>query len=556
MSCIMTAPMESHCLSFSDIPHTTKLFSAFHHDFSRISHYYAHPPTAAGVDAAAHTVRLDPSVRRMLVEVLREQNAAIAPSGELDQATSRNIERLARGAVAIVTGQQVGLLSGPAFTFYKALTAIRCAEDATRRGIEAVPIFWLASEDHDLAEINHSSWCTRNGVAHYELPVAGDKVGHRVGEIALGDSIQSMIGSAAATLDGPFAAELTRILHESHTPQDTYASAFGKLMARLLAGRGVIFLDQLDSRIHRLFAPVFNQVVLKCRELREALLSRAKELEGAGFHLQVKVTSESTLLFSSASGPREPIRAKNGGLFVDQREMSVLDLASEIEKHPGSFSPNALLRPVLQDAILPTAAYVAGPAEIAYMAQAQVVYQVLSVRMPAILPRSSFTIIEPAIARFLAQYDADLRDVLAGRQHLRAKMEQKSLPGALAGRFDEGEQELQRVIKSLEEPLAKLDATLVESLHGAEAKMRHQFAQLKGKIARAENFRSGVLDRHERILIDALAPHGELQERTLCLLPFLAEHGRSLLDELTARSSVAGVPESTSCATQHQILCL
>lgn len=556
MSCIMTRPMESHCLSFSEIPHISKLFSAFLDDFSRVSSYYAHPPNAAGVDAVAGGVQLDPGVRRFVVDVAREQNRAFAPSSDLDSATSRNLDRLSDGAVAIVTGQQVGLFSGPAYTFYKALTAIRCADDLTRRGINAVPVFWLASEDHDLAEINHSSWCTRGGFARYELPAPTEKAGHRVGEIALGDSIQPILSSIAGTLDGAFASEVTRALQESYTPQDTYASSFGKLMARLLAGRGLILLDQLDARLHQLFLPVFTQAVHKSVELRDALLSRSKELEGSGFHAQVKIMSETTLLFSSVGGSREPIRAKNGSMAIGGTQLTTRQVAEAIERQPDAFSPNALLRPVIQDSILPTAAYIAGPAEIAYMAQAQVVYQTLEVRMPAILPRASFTLIETPIARFLAQYDAGVPDLLAGRQHLRSKMEQKSVPGALAGRFDQGEEELRRIIKSFEEPLATLDSTLVESLHGAEAKMLHQLAQLKGKVARAENFRSGVLDRHERILIESLTPRGELQERTLCLLPFVAEHGPSLFDELIARSSVATSGEAKSCATQHQVLVL
>jgi bacillithiol synthase len=262
------------------------------------------------------------------------------------------------------------------------------------------------------------------------------------------------------------------------------------------------------------------------------------------------------LLFSSVDGRREPVRSRNGGFFVGDRELSTRQLLEAIEAQPEKFSPNALLRPVVQDALLPTAAYIAGPAEIAYLAQTEVLYQALLSRMPAMLPRPSFTIIEPSIARLLAQYELDLRDVLGGRQHLRSKMEQKSLPGELASRFDASEEELRRLMKGFEGPLAKLDPTLVESLHLAQAKMVHQFTQLKGKVARAENFRSGVLDRHERILLESLAPHGELQERTLCFLPFLAKYGFALLDELTSLSSVAGASDAPSLATQHQILLL
>jgi len=552
----MIAPMESYCLPFSQIPRTTKLFSTFLDDFSRVSHYYAHPPTQAGVDSAAREVRLDPGVRRAVLEILRQQNRGFAPGGEVDSATSRNLERFASGAVAVVTGQQVGLFSGPAYTFYKALTAIRCAEEITRRGIDAVPIFWLASEDHDLAEVNHSSWCTRNGLARYEVPPPSENAGHRVGEIVFGDAVQSIVGSVVPTLNGSFANEIGRALQESYTPRSTYAVAFGKLMTRLLPGRGLILLDQFDPRLHQLSRASLDSGTLRTDLWRDALLARRKDLENAGFHSQVKVTGETTLVFWSRAGRREPIRAKNGAFLVGDSEVTARGLRDAISGQPQEFSPSALLRPVIQDTLLPTAAYIAGPAEVAYMAQTQVVYQGLGVPMPAILPRSSFTLVEPPIARFLAQYDADLRDVLAGRQHLREKMEQKTLPSVLASRFDEGEAELHRLMDSLEEPLAKLDSTLVESLHGTEAKMLHQLSQLKGKVGRAQNLRSGVLDRHERILLDSLAPQGELQERTLSFLPFLSEHGPALLDELISRSSVADSGQGKSCATQHQVFLL
>ena len=161
----MISSMESHCISFREIPHTTRLFSTFLEDFGKVSSYYAHPPTTAGIDAAAQEIRLDPSTRRAVVEILREQNGRFGPGNEIDPATARNLDRLEAGAAAIVTGQQVGLFSGPAYTFYKALSAVRCAEETTSRGTQAVPIFWLATEDHDLAEVNHSSWNTRSGLA-------------------------------------------------------------------------------------------------------------------------------------------------------------------------------------------------------------------------------------------------------------------------------------------------------------------------------------------------------------------------------------------------------
>jgi bacillithiol synthase len=552
----MTASMESHCIPFREIPHTAKLFSSYLEDFSRVSSYYAHPPTAAGIDAAAREVRLDPATRRAVVEILREQNQRFAASGKLDAVTAGNLDRLAASAVAIVTGQQVGLFSGPSFSFYKALSAVRCAEETTRRGTDAVPIFWLATEDHDLAEVDHTFWNTRNGLARYELPVNDKDAGRHVGEVLLGDAIEPLVATAAQTLEGPFAEDVSRALRESYTRGETYGSAFGKLMARLLAGRGIIFIDPLDPRFHRLAAPIYLRALDEAEVLRDALLARSKELDGAGFHDQVKVTHETTLLFYKVGGRREPLRSRNGKFFAGDAEFTRDQLAAAVQSSPESFTPSALLRPVVQDTLLPTAAYFGGPAEVAYMAQAQVNYKKLLGRMPAILPRASFTIVEQPIARFLAQYGLEIRDILAGSQHLRAKMEQKSLPAALAARFDETEATLRNMLKSYEEPLERLDSTLVEALRASERKILHQIDQLKGKVARAENFRSGILDRHERILLDSLYPNGGLQERSLCALPLLASVGPSLLDDLTRLASIADSSGGPSCASQHHVLYL
>ncbi len=493
-------------------------------------------------------------MRRSVVEILREQNTRFAPGGQLESATAHNLDRLASNAVAIVTGQQVGLFSGPAFTFYKALSAVRCAEETTRRGTDAVPIFWLATEDHDLAEVNHAFWNTRNGLARYDLPAKDTDAGRHVGEVVLGPEIEPLVATAAQTLEGINAEDVARALRESYTPGETYGSAFGKLMARLFAGRGIIFMDPLDARFHRLAAPVYLRALDEAGSLREALLARSKELDAAGFHDQVKVTHETTLLFYKIAGRREPLRSRNGKFIAGNAEFTSDQLAAAVQSSPESFTPSALLRPIVQDTLLPTAAYFGGPAEVAYMAQSQVIYRKILGHMPAILPRASFTIIESPIARFLNQYGLEIRDLLAGSQHLRAKMEQKSIPAELSSRFDGSEEGIRAMVKAYEEPLGRLDSTLLDALHAAERKMLHQIEQLKGKVARAENFRSGILDRHERILLDSLYPGGGLQERTLCALPLLASIGPSLLDDLTALASIGDSAQSRGCANEHHVL--
>jgi bacillithiol biosynthesis cysteine-adding enzyme BshC len=544
----MTSSMESGCLAFRELPHTTKLFSTFIDDFSRVGKYYAHPPTEAGILAAAREVRLAPELRHVVVEALREQNQRFGPGSTIDAATAVNLNRLADGAVAIVTGQQVGLFSGPAYSIYKAVSALRWAEAITRRGVDAVPIFWLATEDHDLVEVNHSDWNTRTGLAHYELPERKEDDGKRVGEVGLRNAVNSLVEKAAESLEGSFAEEIAAALRESYTPGDTYGSAFGKLMARLLAGRGVILIDPLDARLHRLAASVYRRALDDADSLRDALLARSKELDRSGYHAQVKVTRETTLLFYNVGGRRQPLRRLNGNFSAGKGSFTRDELRAAIEKMPEAFTANVLLRPVIQDTILPTAAYIGGPAEIAYMAQAQVAYKALLGRMPAMLPRAGFTLVGPGVARLLKKYGLDARDVLRGRQHLRAKMEQKSLPRALVRRFETDEKALKKVMNSYRKKLEKLDRTLVGALDSTERKILYQFTKLKGKAGRAEAFRTGVLDMHERRLLDALYPHRDLQERTLCALPFIAASGPQLIDELARAAELA--------SPQHHILFL
>jgi bacillithiol synthase len=540
----MNPSMECHCLPFHKIPHTSKLFSTFTEDFGKVAAYFGQPPTVAGVLAAVRKIQLDENVRRGVVEVLREQNKAFGSGPE----TIRNLERLANGAAAIVTGQQVGLFTGPAYSLYKAISAVRYAEEITKAGVDSVPIFWLATEDHDFAEINHVASNSKKGLAEFEMAERESEAGHRVGEIKLGAPVTALVAKALGSLEGSFAKEVANALRESYTRDETYGSAFGKLMARLLAGRGIIFLDPLDPRFHRLAASVYRRALDEAAPLRDSLIARSKELDKAGYHAQVKVTGESTLLFYDVDGRRQPLRSRNGKFTAGHASFTLAELQAAIDKSPEAFTPNVLLRPIVQDTLLPTAAYIGGSAEIAYLAQAEVVYDKLLGRMPAILPRASFTIVEAPVARLLGKFGLEIGDVFRGHQHLRGRMEQKALPRALASRFDAGEKALRKLLKSYQAPLMRLDRTLVGALDSAERKMLHQFAKLKGKAGRAENLRIGVLDRYERILLDSLYPHRALQERSLSPLPWLVEYGSAFVDDIARLATVE--------AQQHHIVYL
>lgn len=520
--------MERHCLRFDEIPQTTKLFSSFADDFSSVKEFYAHAPDEAGVRAAAKEIRLDAAMRKAVAEILREQNLALGSDGT----TEKNIERLANGAAAIVTGQQVGLLGGPAYSVYKALDAVRWAAKLTRSGLETVPIFWMATEDHDLAEANQVYFGGREVTARMELPLEDGAAGASVGRISLGKMAGAAVEHAAELLEGPGAQGIVEALRAAYREGETFGTSFGKLMARIMKGRGLIFLDPLDARLHELARPIYRKAVEKSEALAEELIARDKVLERRGFHAQVKVTQQGTLLFLDVKGKRQAVRRWNGDFMAGELRLRAGELLAKIDQAPETVTASVLLRPVLQDSLLPTAAYIGGPAEVAYMAQAEVVYRRVLGRMPAILPRASFTLIEPEVARALKKYELDFGDVLRGRQTVRRKMELNYLPRGLAAKFSRDEKTLKRILGSYRAPLGRLDKSLVASLDTAERKMLYQFEKLRGKAGRAENFRTGVLDRHERQVLGSLFPHHGLQERTLSVLPFLARQGMELLDRL------------------------
>jgi bacillithiol synthase len=519
--------MDCSWISPDELPGTTRLYSSYLSDFPRVANFYIHPPSAKGIEDAVRDVRLDDSVRRAVVDVLRNQNGAFGG----DDSSTRSLDRLRDGAVAVVTGQQVGLFGGPAYSVYKALTAVHIADELTAQGTNAVPIFWLATEDHDLAEVNHSFVPKRGGFERLDLTIDGP-VDRRVGDIRLGEPVRAIANQISALLSGPCAEKISEWIEECYAPEETFGSAFGKLMTRIFAGRGLIFLDPMSTELHRLALPAMHAALKDHASLANELVARSAALEKAGFHAQVKVTEQSTLLFRIVDGQRLPLRPAHGGLAAGDKTESLEEGLWAMEERPEDFSPSALLRPVIQDSLLPTVAYIAGAAEAAYHAQTSLLYRKLLGRAPAILPRAGFTLVPQYVANLLKKYGLSVREVLHGRQKLRARLEAEALPGALSARFDEGERAIKSAIDGLREPIGKLDQTLLGALDNASEKILYQFNGIRSKAGRAEGFRTGVVSTHENEIAGALFPENALQERSFGLLTFLASEGPELLDEL------------------------
>lgn len=528
--------MKSHCLPFSRIPHTTPLFTDFLAYSSNVQPFYPHSPHfSEWLKAEASAVQYDDLRRERVSAILRRQNESWDASSQ----TVANLERLRRGAVAVVTGQQVGLFGGPMFSVYKALTAVRLAEEATAAGVDAVPVFWLATYDHDLAEVNHVSMPGPDGLLRTLATSSHSIPGAPVSAVRLGDEILPVVEEAVLLLGD---SEASQFLRESYRPGETLGTAFARFYARLFAAWGVILLDASDPELHRVAEPIYLAAVERAEELETALLLRGDALESAGYFQQVKVTPSSVLLFALRDGARTAIHKSTEGVYhapefkigsqAGAEKLSTDELLDRITAAPENFSPNVLLRPVVQDFLLPTLAYTGGSAEAAYFAQAGAVYEKILGRVTPLVPRFSATLVEPKVQRWLRQYDISVVDVLHGSESLRRTLAARTLPADLQSAFDRVNKSVEESFSGLHAELAKLDPTLVEASQTGASKVRYQLDRLRERAMAAELRRSEIVSRHAESLVQALYPEGALQERGVAGAYYMARHGTELVKNL------------------------
>lgn len=523
-------PVKAQCLPYAQIPHTSRLFLDFLSDFSKVQQFYSSSPYSSEWQKAPRR-HYDPERRARVSEILERQNRTWGSS----EKTMANIERLRKGASAALTGQQVGLFGGPLFALYKALSAVNLADEATAAGVDCVPVFWLATNDHDLAEVNHTSFPGPGGTVQLVTAPSHGVEDAPVGTIHFGDEITGVVQEAAELLgDSP----VTQMLRESYRAGESFGSAFARLFAQLFADWGVILLDPCDLEMQAIAAPIYKAAVERAAEIDEALLERGKALERAGYHQQVKVTPSSTLLFTLHEGARIPIHRRLNGhsmeFLAGDRTLSQQELLTQIAAAPQQFSPNVLLRPIVEDYLLPTLCYTGGTAEVAYFAQVAVVYESLLGQVTPILPRFSATVVEPKLQGLLERYGLTLPDVFAGEEALREKIAARILPPELQSAFERAGAGLEVSLGEIRKALVRLDKTLAEAADNAGAKMQHQLESLRGRAARAELRQSEIAGRHAQQLSASLYPNKNLQERETAGVAYLARHGTDLLREIYA----------------------
>jgi bacillithiol biosynthesis cysteine-adding enzyme BshC len=505
--------MECTCVRQTELPGTTRLFADLIYHPDRTASFYSSPRTFT---EAAAQIDFPDDRRAALVAALREINGS-----------GPQLDLLARpGTVAVVTGQQVGLFSGPAYTLYKALTAVKLARQLTADGIPAVPVFWLATEDHDLAEVNHA-WVFNSVPQPIQVSVAPPAQPNQpVGTISLTTAPLDELCQALSGL--PLAGEVLGLVSQAYRPGASMGKAFSHLVKSLLQTYEVLFIDPMSPAVRELGAPMIRQALDAAPELGAALLQRNRELDKAGYHSQVHVEDSTSLFFLLEDGERLALRRNQDEYLHQGRRFTVTDLKARAHE----ISPNALLRPVVQDFMLPTIAYIGGPAELAYLAQSHVIYDRLLGRQPIPLPRAGFTVLDQHSAKLMARYRLCAPDFFSGESALREKIAAKLVSPELTALMSDTRTGTARALATLKSQLVGFDSTLAKALNRSTRKIEYQLEKIETKIARQTLLRDERATHDATALANLIFPHRHLQERFYSILPLIAKHGTGLIDTI------------------------
>jgi uncharacterized protein YllA (UPF0747 family) len=485
-------------IPFGSLPSMSALFLDYVTDWTRVRTFY---PQSYSVESVAAFARQRPP----LAAAHRERLCA-SLTGD-----PASIAKLAQGAVAVITGQQPGLFTGPNYTILKALTVVKLAKALNAMGVPAVPVFWIAAEDHDFQEIESATILDRDsGLTHLRTDLSNSETSP-VGWLVLRDDVSEIVAECLSKLpDSEFQAEVRILLESTYKPGVSPVDAFRGMLMKVFEGTGLVSVNPLDPEVRKLAQPTLIEAVRRNAEIRNAVLARSRLLSDSGYHEQVKVDSNFTGLFAFRGKSRVALRP--GELHEDL-----------------VLSANVLLRPAMQDAIFPTAAYVGGPAEIAYFAQAAAVYETLKRPVPPVFPRISATIVEPRIERVMRKYDLDFQDVFRGRDFLRRKAV-ATVQGVQL--FDDVRERMSVELESLRPMLNAVDPTLIGALDNSREKVLYQVEALRTKFVNAEARRNETLERHLESLVNSIFPEKKLQERMVNISSYLVRYGPRLIRHL------------------------
>jgi len=441
-----------------------------------------------------------------------------------------------------VAGQQPGLFGGPLYTLYKALSAISLARAVAKAsGRPVVPIFWVASDDHDFDEVR-GTWLSDGSGEPIRLELAPrSEPAASFWTLRLGAEVDGLIDRVAASLPASeFRDAVVGSLRAAYQPGRSLTEAFARFMAGFVAPLGALVFDPSDSEAKAIASPVFEREIALLGRSSGAAIDAGKRLEGLGYHAQI-ARAGNELNFFWQDGAREPIRIEPDGTLRighDGRHLKPEALAAEVRAHPQKASPGVLLRPIMQDFLLPTAAYIGGPAEVAYWGQVQALYPLFEMTVPAVSPRAGATLIEHRAEKTLERFRIEWTSLAGDVEAAIGRALRALLPGDFPEEFERERGIWRESFERLTKKVAAFDPSLEKAVSTAGHKLEHESQSLEKKLMQVWKRRQEESVQQIRRAGSQLFPNGSLQERVFSPVGFLARHGSDLVPRLM--SSLGG----------------
>jgi bacillithiol biosynthesis cysteine-adding enzyme BshC len=502
------------------IPGIKRLASDYIFAFDGLEPFFSGNPAekSSWVSAIART-QSHPRRSTELASVIRAQQQRRGATGATVAAGARLADPR---TVAIVTGQQAGLFGGPLYTILKAITAVKLAEQVTREhGVTAVPVFWVESEDHDWDEVRSCSVLDGEmALKSVALPPrsSGDPV--PVAAVTLDQQVHDVLDELKQILPSTeFRDALIEQLRTAYAPGIGMADAFGRMIERVLGDRGLVVYDASDPAAKPLVGDLFARELSTPGETAKLAAAAGADLTARGYHAQVQTADVNGVSLFRLDGTRRPIQQPSS-------------LVHEATNRPAGFSPGVLLRPLVQDTVLPTVCYVAGPNELSYLGQLRGVYERFGVPMPLMYSRATATILDSPAMRFLTKYSVPF-DALAPQDDstlnelLRTQIPPE-VDEALAAAARAIEERMSRVVSAV----PALDPTLEGAAKNTLSRMQHDLENLQGKTIQAAKRRNETLRRQFQRTRALAFPEGHPQERTIAFVWFLNQYGDAFVEKL------------------------
>ncbi len=511
-------------IDFAKIKGFPSLFIDYVNNFDKVNDFYSgNPFLETSYKKILNSIIIRKEAREQLTRILKKQNS--------NNKAVENIDCLEdEKCFAVVTGQQPGILTGPIYTIYKALTAIKLSESLKEKyGYNLVPIFWIEANDHDFEEIR-----TVNLIDKKKSPVSIkfepeiEFKNRPLGEINFDSGIEKFLQNLCQYLqDNEFKAEILELLNKCCGKSTSIVSSFRMFISYLLKGMGMIMLDPSDKEIKVLAADIFLKIAENWKELNAVYLQTGTRLKKLGYKPEVKIRENSLNLFYNISGQRLPIFIENNDIIIGSRRliMKKQELFDKIQKHPERFSPNVLTRPIMQDFLLPTLSYVAGPTEISYFAQFSEAYKFIGINMPIIFPRASATLINKKINNILTKNNISLSELMVKKDLLKNKLIKESMNPELVKLFEESENEIDTAHRKISTAAESIDITLKQGVDNSFKKIFYQFNKIRNRFEKKIQEKLDVVDSRTEEVNNLIFPYEKLQERMLNILTFISLYG-------------------------------